>query len=136
MLCNKEILIPCDYYEKHATIYFDTDCKTKACILYFHGGGLLYGTRTDLPELHLKTLTEAGFGIIAYDYPLAPSAKLDLILEDICSSVSHYLENFLLYKEACAGTFETSCLKEPLPYFLWGRSAVAQETISIIGENS
>lgn len=113
MFKEKELSIPTQIYEKHATIYYDTAIPPKACILYFHGGGLLYGTRTDLPELHLKTFTEAGFPIIAFDYPLAPSAKLDLILEDVLGSVNHYLENFCLYTD------------EKLPYFLWGRSAGA-----------
>ena len=54
MLKKKEILIPADTYEKHAVVYHDTDTVPKACILYFHGGGLLYGTKTDLPDFHVK----------------------------------------------------------------------------------
>lgn len=113
MLKKKEVLIPAEAYEKHAVIYHDTDAAPKACILYFHGGGLLYGTRTDLPKFHKETLTKAGYRIIAFDYPLAPAAKLDLILDDVCASINHYLGNFSLYTE------------EKLPYFLWGRSAGA-----------
>ena len=120
MLQNRKILIPCEYCKKHANIYYDTDVKTKACILYFHGGGLLYGTRTDLPKFHLTSMTEAGYCIIAYDYPLAPSAKLDLILDDVCASINHYIGDFPLYMEDRANNF-----LEPLPYFLWGRSAGA-----------
>lgn len=116
MLQNRELSIPSEFYDKQATIYFDTDYKPKACILYFHGGGLLYGTRNDLPEFHLSSMTKAGYWIIAFDYPLAPSAKLDLILEDICASVNHYIEHFSSYGAACT---------EALPYFLWGRSAGA-----------
>lgn len=113
MLQKKEILIPNDFYKKYATLYYDTDAKSKACILYFHGGGLLYGVRTDLPEIHINILTKAGYRIIAFDYPLAPAARLDLILEDVHSSIRHYLDFFSLYTE------------EKLPYFLWGRSAGA-----------
>lgn len=113
MLLEKEIPVSNEFYEKKATLYYDTDTAPKACILYFHGGGLLYGTRTDLPNLHKETLTKAGYRIIAFDYPLAPAAKLDLILDDIYASINHYLENFSLYTE------------EKLPYFLWGRSAGA-----------
>lgn len=119
MLLKKEIQIPCDYCEKHATIYSDTEAQTRACILYFHGGGLLYGSRDDLPELHLHLLTENGYRIIAFDYPLAPSAKLDLIFEDVCASVNHYIGHFPLYMD---GQGTESRL---LPYFLWGRSAGA-----------
>ena len=113
MIREKEIRIPNEIYEKHATIYSHADIAPKASILYFHGGGLLYGRRTDLPKLHLETLTQAGYQIIAFDYPLAPAAKLDLILEDVCASVNHYLENYSMYDS------------EKLPYFLWGRSAGA-----------
>lgn len=120
MLQTKEISIPCAHCKKHANIYYNTDVKAKACILYFHGGGLLYGSRTDLPELHLHLLTENGYLVIAFDYPLAPSAKLDLILEDVCASINHYIGHFSLYLEDKANN---SC--EPLPYFLWGRSAGA-----------
>lgn len=113
MLREKEISIPSNIYKKSATIYYDTDIPSKACILYFHGGGLLYGTKTDLPELHKETFTKAGYRIIAFDYPLSPSAKLDLILEDVYASINHYLDNYSSYAE------------EKLPYFLWGRSAGA-----------
>ena len=68
MLKKKEILIPADTYEKHAVVYHDTDAVPKACILYFHGGGLLYGTKTVLPDFHVKTLTVAGYQIIAFVY--------------------------------------------------------------------
>ena len=38
---------------KQATIYKETTVTTKAKIFYFHGGGLLYGFRKDLPEKHI-----------------------------------------------------------------------------------
>lgn len=116
MLVTKEVAIPGGPCEKYATIYSDTDLKPKACILYFHGGGLLYGTRNDLPSLHIRSMTEAGYRIVAFDYPLAPVAKLDLIFADVCASVRHYLENPILYTEDS---------RETLPYVLWGRSAGA-----------
>lgn len=119
MLQNREITIPCEHFQKHATIYFDTDVKTNACILYFHGGGLLYGSRTDLPKLHLQQLTENGYPVVAFDYPLAPSAKLDLILEDVCASINHFIGHLSLYLEKEAKQSAN------LPYFLWGRSAGA-----------
>ena len=129
MLKEKEIHIPNEFYAKHATVYSDTNVTPKACILYFHGGGLLYGTRTDLPRLHLEMLTDAGYSIIAFDYPLAPSAKLDLILEDICASILHYIETPSLYIEETETTRRKSNTPNTdracLPFFLWGRSAGA-----------
>ena len=38
-------------YDKSAIIYFDQKITPKACILYFHGGGLLYGHKDDLTAL-------------------------------------------------------------------------------------
>ncbi|MDO5547013.1 MAG: alpha/beta hydrolase [Eubacteriales bacterium] len=113
MLQQSEQKISEAFYEKYVTIYRDTDTEPKACILYFHGGGLLYGLRTDLPDGHIKALTEAGYLLIAFDYPLAPAVKLDRILEDVCDSVNYYLE----------GNIDS--IDPSLPYVLWGRSSGA-----------
>lgn len=110
---KREINLEHPTYPKYATIYSDTDTEARACILYFHGGGLLYGHRDDLPPLHIRTLTRAGYIIISYDYPLAPAAKLDTIIGDVCSSITHYANHPELY---CG---------QRLPFFLWGRSAGA-----------
>lgn len=96
---------------KQSTVYFDSDVEPKACILYLHGGGLVYGSRNDLPLLHLQTLTDNGYAIVAFDYPLAPPAALDAILEDVIASINSYIENPLYY------------VKPALPFYLWGRSA-------------
>ena len=100
-------------YKKQVTIYYDDETTLKASILYFHGGGLLYGSREDLPELHIETMTKAGFAILSYDYPLAPAASLEVIHKDVCESVHNYLANAEYY------------VGSQLPYFLWGRSAGA-----------
>ena len=95
----------------NATIYTKEDIPQKAVILYFHGGGLVYGSREDLPDFHIQTLTNAGFTIIAFDYPLAPESKIDIILSDVINSIENYISNSYIYNN--------------LPYFLWGRSAGA-----------
>lgn len=97
----------------NVTVYYDDQVTLKASILYFHGGGFLYGSREDLPELHINTITQAGYAILSYDYPLAPAATLEVIHKDVCDSVNNYLAN--------ADTYVGS----QLPYFLWGRSAGA-----------
>ncbi|MEG0722395.1 MAG: alpha/beta hydrolase [Lachnospiraceae bacterium] len=113
MITQKEFTFHKTSYCKKVTVYRDLTVMPRASILYFHGGGLLYGSRTDLPSLHLRMLTSAGYIIVAYDYPLAPAAKLDLILSDVIDSVNHYIQNTELYME------------QELPFFLWGRSAGA-----------
>ncbi len=107
----KTLKLPNAEYEKHVTLYRDTGAGCRGCILYFHGGGLLYGRREDLPEGHINTLTRAGYLLAAFDYPLAPAARIDRILADVCASISGFQQ-----------------LKpgwDRLPLFLWGRSAGA-----------
>ena len=48
MLEKKEFEIPSEKFKKGATVYTDSDTPVKAAIIYFHGGGLLYGRRKDL----------------------------------------------------------------------------------------
>lgn len=113
MLTIQQLHMPNECYDKHATIYRDQDIRPRACIFYFHGGGLLYGMRTDLPSKHIELLTKAGYIIVAFDYPLAPAAKLDQIFADVCGSVNTFAKNMESY------------LGCHLPYILWGRSAGA-----------
>lgn len=47
---KREINLEHPAYPKYATVYSEKDTDAKACILYFHGGGLLYGSREDLPQ--------------------------------------------------------------------------------------
>lgn len=113
MLTSTDKPFPGADYNKTVTIYEDTEAKTRGYILYFHGGGLLYGSRKDLPQLHLDRLTESGFVILSFDYPLAPYSKLDTIMDDVLQSINGYDD--LLPEGADPG----------LPYFLFGRSAGA-----------
>lgn len=100
-------------YDKKATVYLPSKKAPRANLLYFHGGGLLYGIRDDLPTSHIEAFTDAGFCIIAFDYPLAPNADIKTILEDVKQSIFSYLEK------------EIPKIDPHLPFFLWGRSAGA-----------
>lgn len=101
-------------YNKEATLYADSEAEAKSCVLYFHGGGLLYGNRDDLPDYHIEEMTRAGHIVIAYDYPLAPAVRLDGILPDVVASINGHGEQL------------SECGFSPdLPYFIWGRSAGA-----------
>lgn len=99
--------------ELNVTLYRSKKNTNNAVVLYFHGGGLLYGKRTDLPEYHINTLCDAGYSILAFDYRLAPTVKLNDIVTDVKDAVSWYLDNRMQL-------FNFNC-----PYFLWGRSAGA-----------
>lgn len=100
-------------WDKNVMIYRESECEVKARLLYFHGGGLLYGSRDDLPDGHIALFTRAGYEILAFDYPLAPGADLEQILEDVIRSINTSCEENTEYTDSS------------LPYFLWGRSAGA-----------
>jgi len=56
---------------------------SKGTIVYFHGGGLIFGHRDDLPDVYVSMLTEHGYGLLTLDYPLAPETTLPAIMETI-----------------------------------------------------
>lgn len=107
----------------YATLYKNNMMQTKAVILYFHGGGLLYGDREDLPKAHIEKFCENNYAILAFDYKLAPKYKLPEIVSDVISSINWYLDNRL------------SLFESELPYFLWGRSAGAYLSLLAAKEN-
>ncbi len=111
MIITYDLKISCELYDKSATLYKDDFIPPRAVILYFHSGGLLYGSRKDLPSYHIKEMCAAGLAILAIDYVLAPAVKLSEITRDVNSSINWYLNNRMTIFSA------------PLPYFLWGRSA-------------
>lgn len=81
----KKIPLQATFYRPAATIPY------QATLLYFHGGGLIFGQRGDLPEIYLTMLTKAGYGILAVDYLLAPETKLDLIIDHAQAAVDWFL---------------------------------------------
>ncbi|MEG0890227.1 MAG: alpha/beta hydrolase [Bacteroides sp.] len=81
-------------------------------LLYFHGGGLLYGTRNDLPILYTEMLLSAGYTLYCFDYPLAPEATIMQIHENVIEEWRWFIE-----KEMNEGSLDE--------YLLFGRSAGA-----------
>lgn len=61
--------------------------RNSPIIIYIHGGALIFGTRSWLPEEQIDYYTQAGFSVVSIDYRLAPETKLDLIIEDIRDAV-------------------------------------------------
>lgn len=62
-------------------------------IIYFHGGGLIWGLRNDLPETYRNLFLEAGYHFFAVDYRLAPETKLPAIYEDVQDAISWFEAN-------------------------------------------
>jgi acetyl esterase len=67
--------------------------RNNITIIYFHGGGLLYGLRDDLPEIYINKFINSGYDFLALDYPLAPESKLEGILKASYEEVLYYLKN-------------------------------------------
>ncbi|MFK4565969.1 alpha/beta hydrolase [Enterococcus sp. UD-01] len=86
--------------------------NAKATILYFHGGGLIYGDRDDLPQKYRTLLVENGYQLLTIDYPLAPEAKLATINECLEQAIDWFLANY-----------QTKLGLSKPDYFLFGRSA-------------
>lgn len=110
---RKDFVIPRSSYSLNASLTYMEEIELKGYLLYFHGGGLLFGTKDDLPEKMIDYYCRNGFGILSFDYGLSPYTKLPGILTDIKDEVSWFLDN------------QDFLPKAGLPWFLWGRSAGA-----------
>lgn len=90
-----------------AAIYHADSTAPTKFVLYFHGGGFVYGSKSDLPEALKHTFLDAGYTVLAVDYLLAPNAPLSKIVNNAYQSLCELTEQ--LIKDA--------------PYGLCGRSA-------------
>ena len=63
------------------------------CILYLHGGGLVFGTRDDLPVVYKNQFLVSGFDFLALDYPLAPESDLFEITDAVHAAVQYLQSN-------------------------------------------
>lgn len=86
----------------------------QATLLYFHGGGLIFGHREDLPQVYLDMLTDNGYNVLALDYLLAPESKLPAIMQSVQRGIEWFLAN-------AADQLHV----DPSRYYLMGRSAGA-----------
>jgi len=59
----------------------------KPCVMWIHGGGLIFGSRTMSPRPFLaRTLVDRGFVVVSIDHRLAPETKLPSIVEDVADA--------------------------------------------------
>jgi acetyl esterase/lipase len=65
-----------------ADVYGATDGPARPVVLWFHGGGLITGTR-DISSDQQDIFLSAGFVVVTPDYRLAPETKLPSILQDV-----------------------------------------------------
>ncbi len=56
---------------------------SRPCVVWIHGGGLIFGSRTMSPRPFLaQALVELGFVVASVDHRLAPEVKLEAIVDD------------------------------------------------------
>ena len=93
-----------------ASFYRPKEKNIQATLLYFHGGGLIFGERDDLPKKYIKLFSENSIAILAVDYPLAPETKMPDILDTVFKITDWFIQDFLK-------TIDSN------DYFIMGRSA-------------
>lgn len=67
-----------DLYESTAK----NEADVLGTLIYLHGGGLVFGQRTDLPAEYIDVLRRR-FHVLAADYRLAPESNIDDIFTDL-----------------------------------------------------
>lgn len=73
-------------------IYYPTDQKDFATVVWFHGGGLKGGNKS-IP----KGLKEQGIAVVAVNYRLYPKAKCPAYLDDAAAAVAWTFKNIDRY---------------------------------------
>src|SRR5215469_9710238 len=66
-----------------ADVYRPIGAGSHPVILWIHGGGLIFGSRTMLPADERDEFLRSGYIVVSIDYRLAPETKLPAILEDV-----------------------------------------------------
>lgn len=82
---------------------------TKKVVIYFHGGGLIYGTRNDIPLSLVTVFLNNEIEVISIDYPLAPNSPMNYILK---TTIDSFIE-----------LYDSEIKPNNLEYILCGRSA-------------
>lgn len=95
--------------ENKASYNFYPAQQQKGIVIYLHGGGLIYGSKIDIPSTLINIFNESNYSVIALDYLLAPNSSLKDIIEDLEISLDKLLNT----------TFKG------VPFILCGRSAGA-----------
>lgn len=75
------------------TIY-PAKAETKI-MLYFHGGGLVYGSRSDIPQQLVSLFNRNNYTVIALDYLLAPNSTLPEIMTGVTESFQEIVFRWL-----------------------------------------
>ena len=84
-----------DNIKLNMTLYKSKKDRKNITIIYFHGGGLLYGVRDDLPKIYVNQFLDSGYDLLLLDYPLAPESNIDTILSSSLDEVYYFIVLYL-----------------------------------------
>ncbi|MCS4485909.1 alpha/beta hydrolase [Staphylococcus americanisciuri] len=70
-----------DTYTLKGTFYPSTNTCPRI-LVYFHGGGLIFGQRDDLPNTYIEVITQY-YNLLTVDYRLLPEATFTDIVDDL-----------------------------------------------------
>ena len=68
------------------------DCNEFSVLLYFHGGGLEAGDKTD-QKVFFEYMISKGIAVVSANYRMYPNAKYPDFLEDSADAVAWIFEN-------------------------------------------
>ena len=66
-------------------------------VVMFHGGGFLFGDKTDIPDLVGKALLNDGYAIVGVNYRLSGEAKFPAAVQDVKAAVGFLHANAANY---------------------------------------
>ncbi len=78
------------------------DSDEFVAFVYFHGGGLVNGSRRCFPEPVLKYFTDRGVALISAEYRMYPNAKYPDFIED-CADAVAWVKNNIGDYGSCSG---------------------------------
>lgn len=97
-------------FRHQASLHRAMGNRVNKTIVYYHGGGFIFGSKDDLPMYAIQKLTRAGYDLLCLEYPKAPEMSLPQICDFVEQQLLWYHENHMKLK-----------LSED--YILFGRSA-------------
>jgi acetyl esterase/lipase len=66
-----------------ADVHRADDKEVRPVVVWLHGGALIVGSRTAVPQDLLNLCRAEGYALVSFDYRLAPEVKLPAIIEDV-----------------------------------------------------
>jgi acetyl esterase/lipase len=72
-----------DKLDIRADVYRPDDDRVRPVLVWIHGGALIMGGRSGVPQLLRDLCRTEGYALVSLDYRLAPEVKLPAIIEDV-----------------------------------------------------